>query len=53
MAAFPQFAVGVGDGEALVFGRDSKSEATLVARIKSSSERLRVHKTLGRKPCTL
>lgn len=34
VAAFPQFAVGVGDGEALVFGPDGKGGATLVARIK-------------------
>ena len=33
-AAFPQDAVGIADGEALVFGSDGKGGATLVARIK-------------------
>ncbi|MEO6922677.1 MAG: histidine phosphatase family protein, partial [Bryocella sp.] len=33
-AAFPADAVGVGDGEALVFGPDGKGGARLVARIK-------------------
>jgi phosphohistidine phosphatase SixA len=33
-AAFPAEAVGVADGEALVFGPDGKGGATLVARIK-------------------
>src|SRR5579864_256174 len=32
--AFPQFAAGLADGEALVFGPDGKGHATLVARIK-------------------
>jgi phosphohistidine phosphatase SixA len=32
--AFPQWAKGVADGEALVFGPDGKGGATLVARIK-------------------
>jgi hypothetical protein len=34
IAAFPRDAVGVADGEALVFGPDGKGGATLVARIK-------------------
>ena len=34
VAAFPSDAVGVADGEALVFGSDGKGGATLVARIK-------------------
>jgi phosphohistidine phosphatase SixA len=33
-AAFPADAIGVADGEALVFGPDGKGGATLVARIK-------------------
>lgn len=32
--AFPQFAAGLADGEALVFGSDGKGGAALVARIK-------------------
>jgi phosphohistidine phosphatase SixA len=32
--AFPQWAAGVADGEALVFGPDGKGGATLVARVK-------------------
>ncbi len=33
-AAFPQFATGLADGEALVFGPDGKGAATIVARVK-------------------
>ena len=33
-AAFPQWSSGLADGEALIFGPDSKGEATLVTRIK-------------------
>ena len=32
--AFPQFASGLADGEALIFGPDSKGQAILVARVK-------------------
>jgi phosphohistidine phosphatase SixA len=33
-AAFPQFASSLADGEALIFGPDSKGQAILVARVK-------------------
>jgi phosphohistidine phosphatase SixA len=32
--AFPDKSQGIGDGEALVFGPDSKGDATLIARVK-------------------
>jgi hypothetical protein len=33
-AAFPQFASGLADGEALIFGPDGKGNAILLARVK-------------------
>ena len=34
IGAFPQLASGLADGEALIFGPDSKGKAILVARVK-------------------